>query len=103
MVPVPWLLPDLQKIINDYLTGHKLYNKLIAEYKTKIQYEEEDDNHECRLTFGRGAAVAPNMIGWVCANYRDVDFIIADRNIYSFTCTSRDSYLDIMGVLPLNY
>ena len=40
MVSVPWLLPDLQKIINDYVIGHDIYNKVISEYNTKIYYDE---------------------------------------------------------------
>ena len=93
MVSVPWLLHDLQKIINDYLTGHQLYNKVVSEYKTKIHCNEF--NNACKLY-------------WVIANYRNFAVIntYGNRNIYNFSRLLKatyDLYLGSKAVLPINY
>ena len=96
MVSVPWLLPDLQKIINDYLTGHQLYNKCLREYKTKIHYEASGF-----LIIGQLFDIS----GFQIANYRQNAIINTNRNIHNFSRVIKRQRpnFDSVGVLPINY
>ena len=102
MVSVPWLLPDLQKIINDYLTGHDIYNKVVAEYKSKINGQECFCRDQDVVSFGTYDEV------WILANYRDLNNINTNRNILNFGCMLKNVSIfewqpEIVGDLPVNY
>ena len=75
MIPVPWLLPELQKMINEYVTGHEIYNKCLLEYNTKVHYDENTG-------FPRGIFI-------IKINSDKISWLIRYCNIYNYSRKSR--------------